>query len=127
MYWRSRNEMKTVMTITKALADANRVRVLVMLQGNELCVCQIIEMLGLAPSTVSKHMSVLQQADLVESRKEGRWIYYRRPDKPCKQVEGVLSWLDASLAVDSAIAKDRDRLVKIRCTPKEELCERYKQ
>jgi len=48
-----------------------------MLSGGELCACQIIEMLGLAPSTVSKHMSILRQAGLVETRKEGRWIYYR--------------------------------------------------
>jgi DNA-binding transcriptional ArsR family regulator len=47
----------------------------------ELCVCQIIELLGLVPSTVSKHMSILKQAGLVENRKEARWMYYRLPKK----------------------------------------------
>ena len=65
------------MAVAKALADENRVRVLLTLCGRELCVCQIIEMLGLAPSTVSKHMAILKQARLVESRKEGRWMFYR--------------------------------------------------
>ena len=72
--------MREFMAAAKALADENRVRVLLFLRdGKELCLCQIVEMLGLAPSTVSKHMAVLYQAGLVESRKEGRWIYYRLP------------------------------------------------
>lgn len=59
----------------------NRVRPLMALDGRELCVCQIIELLGLAPSTVSKHMSILKQARLVEIRKNGRWAYYRLAEK----------------------------------------------
>ncbi len=62
------------MKITKALADENRVRMLLALKGGELCVCQITELFGLAMSTVSKHLSILYQAGLTESRKEGRWI-----------------------------------------------------
>ncbi len=50
------------MSITKALADENRVRMLLALQKQELCVCQIIELVKLAPSTVSKHMSILRAA-----------------------------------------------------------------
>jgi ArsR family transcriptional regulator len=50
-----------------------------MLCDGELCVCQLIKMLGLAPSTVSKHMSILRQARLVQARKEGKWMYYRFP------------------------------------------------
>ena len=68
------------MAITKALADEQRVRVLLALERGELCVCQIVELMGLATSTISKHMSILKQARLVDSRKQGRWIYYRRAD-----------------------------------------------
>jgi len=71
--------MREFMAIAKALADESRTRVLMFLRGGELCVCQIVEMLGLAPSTVSKHMAILHQARLVESRKDGRWTYYRLP------------------------------------------------
>ena len=46
-------------------------------EGGELCACQITELFGLAPSTMSKHLSILYQAGLVDSRKEGRWIYFR--------------------------------------------------
>ncbi|HSW02527.1 MAG TPA: metalloregulator ArsR/SmtB family transcription factor [Sedimentisphaerales bacterium] len=67
--------MRDVLDLTKAMADGNRLRVLMALTGGELCVCQIVELLQLAPSTVSKHMSILRQAGLVEGRKDGRWMY----------------------------------------------------
>ena len=72
--------MRDLMTVIKALADENRVRILWAVQGRELCVCQIVEMLGLAPSTVSKHLSILHQARLLDSRKDGRWMFYRAAD-----------------------------------------------
>jgi len=56
--------MRTIINIAKAFSDENRVRALMMLCNGELCVCQLIEMLGLAPSTVSKHMTILYQAGL---------------------------------------------------------------
>jgi DNA-binding transcriptional ArsR family regulator len=58
--------MREFMNITKALADENRVRALLALRHGELCVCQITEFFGLAPSTMSKHLSVLYQAGLLE-------------------------------------------------------------
>src|SRR5690349_10767483 len=60
--------MREFMAITKALADENRVRVLLALQGGELCVCQITELFGLSASTISKHLSILYRAGLVDSR-----------------------------------------------------------
>ena len=74
--------MRKFLNITKALSDEGRVRVLMFLREGELCVCEIVEMLGLAPSTVSKHLAILQQAELIDSRKDGRWIYYRLADAP---------------------------------------------
>lgn len=50
--------MRKILNITKALADENRVRALMMLQNGEMCVCNIIDMLNMAPSTGSKHMSI---------------------------------------------------------------------
>src|SRR3972149_9935915 len=71
--------MRDFMAVTKALADENRVRLLLALRKRELCLCQLIELVQLAPSTVSKHMSILKEAGLVDCRKEGRWMYYRLP------------------------------------------------
>ena len=63
--------MREFMAITRALADPNRVRILLALRRGELCVCQITELFGLAPSTVSKHLSILHHAGLIQSRKIG--------------------------------------------------------
>lgn len=101
--------MYDILNITKALADESRIRALLMLTGGELCVCQIIDMLGLAPSTVSKHMSILRQANLVQSRKEGRWIYYRLAAPDSTAAFEVTQWLEKHLRKDSAVREDRRR------------------
>lgn len=72
----SRINLDDYISITRALSDPHRVRALLALRNGELCVCQLIDLFGLAPSTVSKHMSVLKQAGLVSSRKDSRWVYY---------------------------------------------------
>ena len=64
----------------KALSDPNRVRVVKLLQGEELCVCEIQEVLGLAQSTVSKHMKILEDAGLVEKKRQGTWMIYYLAD-----------------------------------------------
>jgi len=119
--------MHEVLSIAKALADENRLRAVMMLNGRELCVCQIIEMLGLAPSTVSKHMSILLQARLVETRKEGRWNYYRLADNDAPQhVLEAIRWARNSLMSDKQIASDVERLTAVRRTSMDELCKCYR-
>lgn len=106
--------MKEIMNITKALADQSRIRVLMALSDGELCVCQITELFKLAPSTISKHLSILFQAGLVESRKDGRWIYYRLPDKSAvASVLAVIDWAKKALEDDQLIAQDKKQLAKI--------------
>ena len=102
------------MNITKALADENRIRTLLALRKGELCVCQITELFGLAPSTISKHLSILSQAGLVESRKEGRWIYYKLPGKDAPvEVREAIHWVNKSLAANPRVAEDERTLKKI--------------
>ena len=117
--------MRNFMAVTKALADENRVRVLMFLGDGELCVCQIVEMLDLAPSTVSKHMSVLSTAGLVDTRKEGHWVYYRRASKASPPVRGALNWLDASLRRDPLVARDGKRLAHVLHISLSKLCDHY--
>ena len=69
--------MNKLVNIFKSLADGSRLRIVKMLQARELCVCEITETLGLAPSTVSKHLSILKAAGVIEDRKDGKWVYYR--------------------------------------------------
>lgn len=115
--------MRNVLNVTKALADENRIRILAFLGDKELCVCQIIEMLGLAPSTVSKHLAILQQAGLIESRKEGRWVYYRLPDdggSACA-LEAV-QWLQRHLAKDPLVVEDARKLRTVCKMDRDTLC-----
>jgi len=117
--------MREFMNITKALADENRVRMLLALRQGELCVCQITELFGLAPSTVSKHLSILFQAGLVESRKDGRWIYYRLPGKAAPvAVREAVDWVVKSLQDNPRIAEDTKQLRQIRRADPVQLCKR---
>ncbi len=115
--------MFNFLSITKALAEENRVRILLALEGQELCACQLIELLELAPSTVSKHMSVLRQARLVDGRKDGRWMYYRLADQSAPvAVTEALGWVKTSLAGNGRILEDAKRLKEILKIDREVLC-----
>ena len=120
--------MREFMNLTKALSDEKRVRVLMVLGSGELCVCQITELFGLAPSTISKHLSILYQAGLVESRKEGRWIYYQLPGKGAPiAVRATLAWIRKSLAGNPNVAADTQKLKRILREDPAELCKRQCQ
>lgn len=107
--------MDDTLAITKAMADETRLRVLMALQGGELCGCELIELLELAPSTISKHMSILRQARLIEVRKDGRWHYYRltETDEPSLPVRTALAWLDSAIGASPMVLSDRKRLKQI--------------
>ena len=117
--------MREFMSITRALADPNRVRILLALRRGELCVCQITELFGLAFSTVSKHLSILHHAGLIQSRKTERWVYYRLSDKYAPPaVREALDWVRKSLArADEAVA-DAKKLNRVLKTDLAEICRR---
>ena len=128
--WRNIGDilMQEIIDIAKALSDENRVRVLMMLSDGELCVCQIIEMLGLAPSTVSKHMTVLRQAGLVQSRKQGRWMHYKLTGKnEPAYTKQALKWVLSNLKNAPKIVEDQKKLIKMRRINKEELCRKQRK
>lgn len=62
--------------ICKALGDENRVVIMKMLTGGELCACKILDALNVSQPTLSHHMKVLTDCNLVSSRKDGKWTYY---------------------------------------------------
>jgi ArsR family transcriptional regulator len=107
--------LETVLSITRALSESHRLRAYAALQSGEMCVCEIIELLGLAPSTVSRHMAVLHQAGLVQSRKSGRWIHYRRtaPAEMPGEVRSLLRALMRSIEEAPQIRRDRESLETI--------------
>ena len=72
--------MKQYVRVMKAVSDPNRVRVLKILEGGPLCVCEIQEVLGLAQPTVSSHMKILEDAGLVNKERQGTWMIYSQAD-----------------------------------------------
>lgn len=117
--------MERVQVVLKALADAPRLRALCALRGGERCVCQIVELLALAPSTVSRHMAVLRAAGLVTARKEGRWMHYRLAQFSDGDAVGALvTGLLAALARDPDVRDDARRLRSILREDPREICRR---
>ena len=120
--------MERFLDATRALSDGSRVRILMALRRGELCLCQIIDLLGLAPSTVSKHMSVLKAAGLVRGRKEGRWHYYRLAgDDAPEIIRSTIRWMEGNLLDDETIAADAQGLEAVLRKDREELCAHYRR
>jgi len=119
--------MRELIAVTKALGDEQRVRIVAALAGGELCVCQIVELLDIAPSTISKHLGLLRAARILEARKDGRWVYYRLARKGAPDVvrRGIKLVVDA-LRADEVGERDARRLAEIRAQDPEVLCSRQR-
>lgn len=117
--------MNNLLAIAKALSDQSRLRLLGALRGGELCVCQMVELLELAPSTTSKHLSILAGAGLIVGRKEGRWVHYRLAGwEASVTARQGLQWALASLEHDPDAQADTRRLARILAIEPETLCAR---
>lgn len=117
--------MDQILAIARALADENRLRALLVLGEQEVCVCQLTELLQLAPSTVSKHMSILKQAQLVEGQKRGRWMHYRLPSATAPTiVHQVIAWVRQAASNDQRVSADAGQMEQILGTYRELICER---
>ena len=122
--------MRALLAITKALSDANRVRIVCALHARgELCVCQLQELLGLAPSSTSQHLALLASAGLVDVRKDGRWAYYRLTELTSlpEQAGDTIAWLCRRAGRDKVIVEDRRRLAQILSYTPVELAQRQSQ
>ncbi len=99
----------------KALAHPVRLRILSLLKGGELCVCQVTEVLGLAPSTISEHLSLLRRAGVVIERKEGKWVFYALTEDPAlgPLCEALWPLVDG----DAVIKADARHCAKVRKLP----------
>ncbi len=107
----------------KAVSDPTRTRILKLLEGGGLCVCQVQAVLGLAPSTISKHLAILKVAGLVVDRRDGKWIEYALDtDSHNPHATRLLAMLRGELDRDAAVLADRKRLREVRAIPLVELC-----
>jgi len=113
----------------QALSDKQRLRALLALRGRELCVCHLIDLLGLAPSTISKHLNILYRAGLINRRKEGRWVHYSLATGKSSplHIRRIIKWACEALADDHQIADDENSLAEISCKTKSEVCQCYEK
>ncbi len=122
-----KESIRNLLAVMKALADENRLRIVAALDRRELCLCQIVELLGLATSTVSRHASILQHARLIRSRKQGRWTYFRLDDEAPAAAQDTAVLLIRELDDDHRVQEDRKRLTQILKTDPEELCRKQSE
>lgn len=115
--------MRDLELVLKAAGDPTRARILKLLEGGGLCVCQVQAVLGLAASTVSKHLAILRTAGLVEDRRDGKWIEYAiASERRNAYAAPLLAMLRGPLDRDPAVVADRKRLREVKAVPKDELC-----
>jgi ArsR family transcriptional regulator len=104
--------MYDLLAVIKALGDENRLRILMALREQEMCVCQVTAFLDLSPSTTSKHLSILRQARLIDSRKKGKWVYYSAANLPGASAAAreAVAWVGRELANNRVILQDMHRI-----------------
>jgi DNA-binding transcriptional ArsR family regulator len=111
--------------VLKSVSDPTRVRILKLLEGGEMCVCQVIAVLEFNQSTISKHLFLLKTAGLVKERREGKWVHYSLDGADGslyarKMLRILKEWLND----DPVIGKDRAREAVAREVGPMEICER---
>jgi len=96
--------MKQAVKTFKALGDPTRLRIVKLLEGGELCVCQLTAALGMGQSRISRHLSILKEAGQIVDNRKGKWVYYRLccPDAS-KNICACLN----GLSQHPAVKKDR--------------------
>ncbi|MGV6814223.1 MAG: ArsR/SmtB family transcription factor [Phycisphaerales bacterium] len=119
--------MNQLTDIANALSDPNRIRLLAACLDRERCVCQLVELIDLSNASISKHLSMLKRAGLLESRKEGRWVHYRSPEVPTAMVRDAIALITSHALNDGQLIADRDRLVEIDAIEPIELAKMQRQ
>ena len=109
-----------LVAVAKALGHPGRLRMLAMLRGGQLCVCQLTSVLKSSGSTVSEHLSELRRAGLVLERKRGRWVHYRLTDD--HSLRGLVIRLLRLVSDDPQIVEDARVVEAVRAIPVDVLC-----
>lgn len=101
-----------------ALSDRTRLRLLNLMQDGEICVCFFTEVLQAPQPTISRHLAYLRRARVVSARREGKWMHYRIVDPPNPRAARVFREICAWLSEEPEMRHDRERLVKVCCSPR---------
>jgi ArsR family transcriptional regulator len=102
--------VKELVLTAKAFADPSRVRILAALRGQELCVCELCDALGVTQSTLSTHLQVIRTAGLVSARKQGKWMYYAIAREAQQVVDGLFQFFADPIKSDGVLRRDEKKL-----------------
>lgn len=111
--------------VFKALSDKTRLRILNLLSRQELCVCQVGEVLGMSQPNASKHLHRLRYSGLIVSRKVSQWCFYRINEKFKNKNPGLYEFLVGEWSRDRIFTDDMQKLNDILC--KFECCRKLMQ
>ncbi len=100
-----------------ALSDRTRLRLLNLMQADEVCVCFFIEVLQLPQPTISRHLAYLRSAGVVTARREGKWMHYRIVNPPDVHAVRIFDEVRRWLQQEPEMQRDRARLVRVCCAP----------
>lgn len=103
-------QLAALETTFKALSDTTRLRIMGLLLSGEVCVCDIHDSLGLPQPKVSRHLAYLRRAGLVEARKDGLWVHYRRATLADPVMQAVLDAVGHAIGHLASGSRDRSRL-----------------
>lgn len=118
--------MQKITQTLKALSDQNRLRIVyALMEHKELCACQFTELLGIAGATVSRHLGVLHNANLVKFRKEGRWIFSSLSED-IEHVTSLLEWVNEQASRCPEIQQDKEHLREILSNAPEDICRKQR-
>ena len=99
----------------RAFADPTRLRILHLLLRGELCVCDIVSALGVPQPMASRHLAYLREAGLVESRRDGLWMYYKLSPAEAAFHKKLIDCLGCCAQDLPQLAKDAKKLSRSRC------------
>jgi ArsR family transcriptional regulator, arsenate/arsenite/antimonite-responsive transcriptional repressor len=102
-------------TLFRALADRTRLRLLNLIDDDEVCVCYFVEVLKTSQPKISRHLAYLRRSGLVAARREGKWMHYRIATPPDEHAARIFAEVRAWLAQDRDMQRDRARLRQICC------------
>ncbi len=98
-----------------ALADVTRLRLLNLIAGREVCVCNLVDVLGQSQPKISRHLAYLRRAGVVSARREGKWMHYRMEEPKNAAMAAVMTTTLEGLKKDDAMRADREKLKKVCC------------
>src|ERR1700759_2495180 len=93
-----------------ALADPTRLRLLNLMNGQEVCVCYFVEILKQGQPKISRHLAYLRNAGVVSARRDGKWMHYSIESPKNAAAVSILNAALASLKADREMQADRERL-----------------